>query len=257
MRFAGFDIGSRTLKLVILNENGMIEEKILPNKYNFELQVKDLLPPDSYDYLVGTGYGRHYFDNWENAETISEIKAFAAGVNWYHKGELTILDIGGQDTKAISLDPAGKMKKFAMNDKCAAGTGRFLEIMAGALNLELSEFGNIALTAKRAEKINNMCTVFAESEVISTLSRGALASEVALGIHNSIVERAIGLLNRVGISQSLVFVGGVAKNPALAYLFRQRLDGEVIVPENAQLMGAWGSAIIARKLWRQNNDLSG
>lgn len=257
MRFAGFDIGSRTLKLVILEDEILVSEVILPNNYNFEQQVKELLPPGSYDYLIGTGYGRHYFDTWEKADTVSEIKAFASGVHWHIPGELTLLDIGGQDTKAIALDIKGRINKFVMNDKCAAGTGRFLEIMAGALNLEIAEFGNIALTAQQAEKINNTCTVFAESEVISMLSRGAKVSEIALGIHNSIVDRALSLLHRVGVYKRLILAGGVARNAAIVELLKQRLGKEVIVPPRAQLMGAWGSALLAAKEWRQKNDLSG
>ncbi|MCF7911421.1 MAG: acyl-CoA dehydratase activase [Candidatus Cloacimonetes bacterium] len=248
MRYAGFDLGSRTLKLVIMEDDKLVWQQVMPNQYNFQKQVQAMLPAGSYDYLVATGYGRHYFDNWQNAATISEIKAFAAGVNYIHSGELTILDIGGQDTKAISLDNRGKIKKFVMNDKCAAGTGRFLEIMAAALNLEIAEFGDIALTASYAEKINSMCTVFAESEVISTLSRGAKPADVALGIHNSIVDRACGLVRKVGINGKLIFVGGVARNSAVAHLLQKNLDSEVIVPPDAQLMGALGCAVLADKM---------
>lgn len=256
MRFAGFDIGSRTLKLVILENDRVIEKKLMPNKYDFDKQVNEMLTDCEYDYLVATGYGRHYFDDWEKTETISEIKAFSAGVNWHYPGELTILDIGGQDTKAISLDKNGRMKKFVMNDKCAAGTGRFLEIMAAALNLDIGEFGSTALLAEKAEKINSMCTVFAESEVISSLSRGADPKEVALGIHNSIVDRAIGLINKVKAGDRLVFAGGVSRNPAVAEQLEQKLGVELIIPENGQLLGAWGSAVLAKQKWEKKNDIS-
>jgi len=155
----------------------------------------------------------------------------------------TILDIGGQDTKVILLDKNGRMQKFVMNDKCAAGTGRFLEIMANALNYRIDDFGKSAELAISDEKINNMCTVFAESEVISLLSRGAKREEVARGIHRSIVTRSISLLQKTGIEGKIAFVGGVAFNPAMKHLLEEELGIPIIVPENPQIIGALGCAI--------------
>lgn len=188
----GIDLGSRTAKIVVSEASKIIKTEVIKNTFNHAETTARLLSGIKYDHLTATGYGRHYFDEKENCTIISEIKAFSIGVRHFYPEARTILDIGGQDTKVISLDARGRMKKFVMNDKCAAGTGRFLEIMAHALNYEMAEFGLAALSADKSEKINNMCTVFAESEVISLLSKGASRQAVALGIHKSIASRALG-----------------------------------------------------------------
>lgn len=157
----------------------------------------------------------------------------------------TILDIVGQDTKAISLDAAGNLLKFEMNDKCAAGAGRFLEIMAMALRFDLNEFGENALAAADSENVNSMCTVFAESEVISLLATGADRQKVARGIHQSVIRRAISLIKRVGIKGEVAFVGGVAHNIAMKRLLEDALDRKVFVPSNPQIIGALGCTFLA------------
>ncbi len=146
------------------------------------------------------------------------------------------------------------MKKFVMNDKCAAGTGRFLEIMANALSYRLDEFGDAALEAEKAEKVNNMCTVFAESEVISLLTRGADRRHVARGIHESITGRAIAQLQKVGIKGTIALVGGVAYNPAVRKILQEELKREIFTPVNPQIMGALGCVFFAKQKMRKNKE---
>ncbi|MFH1157223.1 MAG: acyl-CoA dehydratase activase, partial [Pseudomonadota bacterium] len=156
----------------------------------------------------------------------------------------TILDIGGQDSKAIALTDTGKVKKFEMNDRCAAGTGKFLEIMARNLGFSIDEFGQAGLEAQNDLTINSMCTVFAESEVTSLIARGADRKEIARGLHLSVVKRASGMINRISSQGPIVFSGGVAKNPCMRKLLSMSLGREIHVPESPQMMGALGAALI-------------
>ena len=169
---AGNDIGSRTIKLVLFSEGEIIDSKVVDNSYNTIEICKKLLERKKYNKIIATGYGRHLFADYFQAEVISEIKAFTIGVNYLFPQVRTILDIGGQDTKVISIDDFGKVKKFEMNDKCVAGTGRFLEIMSMTLRYNLDEFGEAAVSTFEKENISSMCTVFTESEIVSMLGRG-------------------------------------------------------------------------------------
>lgn len=243
MKSAGIDIGSRTIKLVVI-ENGTIT-LVRKGENSFDpLKVcAEFLKNVDYDVITATGYGRHLFEQHYPCEVISEIKAFATGAKHLFPTCRTILDIGGQDTKAISLAADGKLLKFEMNDKCAAGTGRFLEIMAMALGYSLSDFGRAACSAEKSEKINSMCTVFAESEVISVVAKGAARHEVALGIHQGIAIRALGMLQRVMIQPDVAFVGGVAFNPCMRNLLQEKLGESALIPEDPQIVGALGCAL--------------
>ncbi|KAB2872122.1 MAG: 3-hydroxyacyl-ACP dehydratase [Bacteroidales bacterium] len=241
---AGVDIGSRTIKVVLHDGQRKIHSEVRENTFNTLEVCKSMLEGLNYDSITATGYGRHLFADRYNATTISEIKAFAIGINNCYPNVRTILDIGGQDTKAITIDEKGNVKRFEMNDKCAAGTGRFLEIMAMALRYEIDEFGEKATHAKEAAKVNSMCTVFAESEVISQIANGANRENIARGIHESIVKRSIMLLNRVGIDGDIAFVGGVAKNSAMLSLLEKNLKRKIYVPDNPQIIGALGCAIV-------------
>lgn len=158
---------------------------------------------------------------------------------------MSVLDIGGQDTKVISLGQAGKVVDFEMNDKCAAGTGKFLEVMARALGFELEEMAQAALLAPRGVTISSMCTVFAESEVTGLVHRGEDRPAIARGLHESIARRTVSSLRRVGAKGPLVFAGGVAKNAAMVELVRTGMGVEVLVPEQAQTVGALGAALVA------------
>ncbi|MCK9227740.1 MAG: acyl-CoA dehydratase activase [Syntrophorhabdaceae bacterium] len=245
MRAAGIDIGSRTVKFVIIENGTIILTRKCLTSHDPLTAVRSVIDDAEYDMLIGTGYGRHLIREHLDCTVISEIKAFAIGANAIRPSSRAILDIGGQDTKAISLNNKGEMTKFEMNDRCAAGTGRFLEIMARALGYTLEEFSEAALSAKRAENINSMCTVFAESEVISLTARGALRHEVARGIHKTIVGRSTALLRRVAPSGEIFFAGGVALNNCVRKLITDELGRAVFVPPDPQAVGAYGAALYA------------
>lgn len=240
---AGLDIGSRTIKLVVANDGIIVRRRVEENSFK-PLEITDfLLDGIDYDTIYATGYGRHLISRHLNCANISEIKAMALGAHALFPECRTILDIGGQDTKAISLDENGCLHKFEMNDRCAAGTGRFLEIMAMALGYLLDDFSFSAQSASKAEKINNMCAVFAESEIISLVSQGADRGEIALGIHQAIARRTITMLNRISVRSDLVFVGGVAKNRCLREILEKQLKVHIKVPEDPQIVGAYGCAL--------------
>lgn len=247
MRAAGLDIGSRTVKLAVIENGSMVVQRKALTSHDPLGAVRELARRVDYDALVATGYGRHLIKEHLDCPVISEIKAFALGAKAIHPTCRVILDIGGQDTKAISLNDTGELNKFEMNDKCAAGTGRFLEIMANALNYSLDDFSKAACAAQQAEKINSMCTVFAESEVISLTAQGARRDEVALGIHKAIVSRSIALLKRIAPSGEVLFAGGVALNKCVRLLIAGELKRPVIVPPDPQIVGAFGAALFAAK----------
>ncbi len=246
MRVAGIDIGSRTVKLAILEDGKLVLSRKTLTSYNPLETAKELIGDAAFDTLTATGYGRHLIKGHLDCPVISEIKAFAVGSRFFSQDCSSILDIGGQDTKAISLDSDGNMRKFEMNDKCAAGTGRFLEVMATALGFSLEEFAQAALSAEKAVKINSTCTVFAESEVVSLTAKGVPRNEVALGIHKAIVSRSAGLLKKVAVPGKIFFAGGVALNECVRVLLEQEMTGPVFVPSDPQIVGAVGAALSAR-----------
>jgi predicted CoA-substrate-specific enzyme activase len=240
---AGLDIGSRTVKLAVVDNNRLVHHRVVENSFKPLDITTRLMEGHSYDTIYVTGYGRHLLSRHLNCPEISEIKAMALGAHAFFPGCRTILDIGGQDTKVIALDENGRLHKFEMNDRCAAGTGRFLEIMAMALGYSLEEFSRSANSSRKAEKINNMCAVFAESEVISMVSQGADRAAVAMGIHQAIARRTITMLNRISLKPELVFVGGVANNDCLRKLIEKQLRLQLNVPECPQIAGAYGCAL--------------
>lgn len=248
MFFAGIDIGSRTIELVTIDESGEMV-------YNFQAdtgfdpltQAREFLSQVNADRIMATGYGRNLFEIAFASSTVTEIKAHARGARAFFPDARTVLDIGGQDSKAIAMFANGKVKKFEMNDRCAAGTGKFLEIMAQALGFSLEEFGRQALAADNQINISSMCTVFAESEVTSLIARGTDRREIALGLHMSVVRRAIAMLGRVAPQDEVVFTGGAAKNPCLCSLLEDRIGRKVLVPEDPQLVGALGAALLAKE----------
>jgi predicted CoA-substrate-specific enzyme activase len=243
MRNVGVDIGSRTVKLVAVQDGEVTLSRKADSTYDPFNVCSELLKDIDYDNVIATGYGRHMFRERFGGQVISEIKAFAVGARVLFPGCRAVLDIGGQDTKTIFLDKNGRILKFEMNDRCAAGTGRFLEIMAAALRYPLSEFGEAALQAERAESISSMCTVFAESEAISLLTRGSHREEVALGIHKAISQRTLSMLGRLPSIQGLVFAGGVAYNQCVRQLISDKLGISLLIPSEPQIVGALGAAI--------------
>jgi len=246
MKTAGIDIGSRTIKLVTVEGEKILHILISDSTHDPLEQCKSLMAQTSFDRILATGYGRHFFETQFDVPTVTEIKAFARGAKAIFSNCRTILDIGGQDTKAIALDERGNVSKFEMNDRCAAGTGMFLEIIARTLGYNLEEFGKEALKAEGNIQINSMCTVFAQSEVISLLAKRQKREDIARGIHMAILNRTLSLLKRVSTTPDIVFSGGVAKNPCLKYLLGDALGCEVKVPEDPQMVGAYGAAMIVQ-----------
>ncbi|MFH0801570.1 MAG: acyl-CoA dehydratase activase [bacterium] len=245
MNCAGIDIGSRSVKVVLLRDREISLVRKAENTFDTLKTCRELLDGLSFDKIIATGYGRRLISAHLGCESLNEIKAFCLGGAFLFPSCRTLLDIGGQDTKAISLSSEGRLNKFEMNDKCAAGTGRFLEIMALALGFPLPEFGEAARSAARAERINSMCTVFAESEVISTIARGKVREEVALGIHQAVIGRTMAMLERIKISRDLVFAGGVALNSCMRALLESAVGFPVLTPEDPQIVGALGCALYA------------
>jgi len=247
MRYAGIDIGSRTIELVVLRKGEIIESKQSDSGFDPMTRARELLEGVEHDHIMATGYGRHLFELSFDTPTVTEIKAYAVGANALFPDVRTILDIGGQDSKAIAVNDEGKVIKFEMNDRCAAGTGKFLEIMAQALGYSLDQFGMEALKATKDIQISSMCTVFAESEVTSLVAKGEERREIALGLHRSVVRRAVGMLKRVFCDGNILFAGGVAKNSCMCSLLEDALEQKITVPQNPQMVGALGAALLSSK----------
>jgi len=243
MRYAGIDIGSRTVKLAVIENGRLVFSRKSVTSYNPLETARDLLKGVSFDTVIATGYGRYLIKGHLECPVISEISAFVRGARFFSSGCRSILDIGGQDTKAISLDTNGNLCKFEMNDRCAAGTGRFLEVMATVLGFTMEEFPAAALSATTAVRINSMCTVFAESEVVSLTSQGVNRNDIALGIHKAIAGRSAGLLKRVAPPGKIFFAGGVALNECVKILLENEMGSPVFVPPDPQIVGAIGAAL--------------
>lgn len=247
MFVAGLDIGSRTIALVELDDGHVVRQEVVDTGTDPIANSRQLIGERTYDRLVATGYGRHLALNSGLAdEVVTEIKAYALGAYHLYPDVQTVLDVGGQDSKAIRVAPGGAVARFEMNDRCAAGTGRFLEHMALALGLTVEQLGPHALAAGgSAARLSSMCTVFAESEVVSLIGRGEDSRRVALGIHNAIVGRLSAMVRRVGLGQRFLFAGGVAYNPCLRWLLAEELGMSLTVPDNPQTVGALGAALCA------------
>ena len=249
MQFAGIDIGSRTIELVIVNETGDIVFSTQSDTgFDPMAEARKMINGVSYDRIMATGYGRNLFEMSFDAPTVTEIKAHARGARAFFPDALSILDIGGQDSKAISLFSNGKVKKFEMNDRCAAGTGKFLEIMAKTLGFSIEDFGREALPAQRELNISSMCTVFAESEVTSLIAKGHNRREIARGLHASVIRRAAAMISRVSSDGDIVFTGGVANNPCMRQLLEEKLGRKVLCPDDPQFVGALGAALLAGEI---------
>jgi predicted CoA-substrate-specific enzyme activase len=250
---AGVDVGSTQTKAVIINENKEIVGRALAdtganvmlaaqNTFQQALSNDDLRE-EEVEYVVGTGYGR-YKVTFGNTQ-VTEISCHGRGAAHMFPNTRTVVDMGGQDTKAIRVAPNGEIVDFCMNDKCAAGTGRFLGAASSALDIPLSALGPTALRGERAVKISTTCTVFAESEVLSWLGKGKKIEDILLGVHKSIAARSAGLVRRVGIEEEVTFTGGVALNLAMIETLNQRLGVKVNVSEESHFMGALGAALFA------------
>lgn len=245
MRVLGLDIGSRSIDAVWLEDDRIVDWAVADSGYDPGSASAVFVERDAHDLLVATGYGRHVAKERFGCSAVTEITAYGLGAAALFPNAASVLDIGGQDTKVISLGHAGRVVDFEMNDKCAAGTGKFLEVMARALGFSLEDMAEQARKAETGIAISSMCTVFAESEVTGLVHRGEDRARIARGLHEAIAKRTLGSLKRVSATGPLVFAGGVAKNPAMVDLVANGFSGEVLVPEEAQIVGAYGAALSA------------
>jgi len=258
--YAGCDIGSTTGKALILDDNNIVSTAVIQAEIDPEVTAKIVLEKacrningfpeiENLAYLVGTGYGRSEIPFAD--ENISEISCHALGVYHCDPEIKTIVDIGGQDVKGISIDSDGSVLEFAMNDKCAAGTGRFLEMMSKTFRMDLAEFSALSLQAKKTIPVTSQCSVFAETEVISLLSRRNPPADIAAGIQAAVAKRSFTLLKKVGVRPKITVTGGCSKNEGLLKALKKRLRMEITpLSVDPQLMGALGAAIFARRKGR-------
>ena len=255
MIVAGCDVGSLTGKAVILKNGEILSYSIVPTTPKPERTAKNAMDKalengklslDEIEYIVGTGYGRVKIP-FANSE-VSELSCHGKGAHSLIPSIRTIIDVGGQDCKVIKVSKDGKILDFAMNDKCAAGTGRFLEVMAKTLELKLEELGPMSLQSKSQTKITAQCSVFAETEVVSLMADGIEVTDIVAGIHDAIASRIMSLIYRVGLEEDLTITGGVAKNTGVVAFLEKKLGIQAKkLPVDPQLMGAFGAALTAKE----------
>ncbi len=253
--FAGVDVGSLSTDVVLIDEQGTIAgQAVVATGASIARAYAEAMKSalasacaiaSEIAFTVSTGYGRERVP--ASDLSLTEIGCHARGARQLFPDAVTVLDIGGQDSKVIRIGPNGRVSDFAMNDKCAAGTGRFLEVMARTLELDLEQMGERALQSTRPLSVSSMCTVFAESEVVSLIASGAAPADIAWGIHTAIADRIAALADRVGVVQPVVMTGGVAKNRAARKAIEERLRVRLLVPEEPQIAGALGAALFARE----------
>ena len=249
----GIDIGSSSSKAVILKDGAELVSSAVvqvgtgtsgPARVMEAVFENIDLKPEDIDYTVATGYGRFSVDNAD--KQISEISCHAKGIFYLIPTARTIIDIGGQDAKAIALNDKGNITQFYMNDKCAAGTGRFLDVMSRVLEIPLDKMGEAHFKAKEWASVSSTCTVFAESEVISQLSKGLTRESIVAGVHKSVATKACSLVRRCGdIKNDVVMCGGVAQNPGAIDAIEKELGQKITVAPNPQITGALGAALLA------------
>lgn len=250
---AGVDIGSLTAKAVLLSYQGeLLSYSIIPagmvNREAAQACLAQALEKAHIEAanlgpVVTTGYGRSLVKFSDR--NITEISCHARGAHWLMPHVRMVIDIGGQDSKVIALDNEGQVANFAMNDKCAAGTGRFLEVMARALGVALEAMGALSLTSSQPAQVSSMCTVFAESEIISLMAHGCSTVDIIAGLHEAIGRRMVSMVKGVGLRHPIMMSGGVAKNQGVVQVLSRLLKNEVLVPEEPQTVGALGAALFA------------
>lgn len=255
MMVLGIDIGSRSIEVIALHQGKVVEKRYGATTFNPIEQIKSLLADLKPLMAVATGYGRNLVQDLDlgfPVETITEIKAHGLGAHHLFPQGRSVLDIGGQDTKALSLMSLGRVGKFEMNDRCAAGTGKFLEYSAQIFQIPIEDFGDYALLGDNPPIINSMCTVFAETEATSLMAQGVKPENIALGLHLAIARRTVNMLNRVGFVPPLIFVGGVAHNPCMVKLLSAQTKttiGETLfIPQEPDMTGALGAALWAQEI---------
>jgi (R)-2-hydroxyacyl-CoA dehydratese activating ATPase len=253
MIVAGCDVGTLTTKAVILKKKSIVGYDIVPTNAAPDKAAKQAMDNalkkaklsfKKVKFCVGTGWGRKKIDF---ADKVSgEVPCFVRGAKWFIPTVRTIIDVGGQTITLVILNDRGKVLDHAVNDKCAAGTGKFIEIMAEALELDIDDIGPLSLESKKNITISNQCVVFAESEVISHVNNGEDAADIAGSIHQSIVSRMVTMVNRVGLIEDVCITGGVAKNTGIVRRLEDMLDTHILkIPEDPRIVGSLGAAVIA------------
>ena len=260
--YAGIDVGSTMTKAVILNQ-GIIasiigptgpEQRRLANKVMEEALKKAALSFQAITYIVSTGYGRINVPFADKQFT--EITCHAKGIASLFPKAKTIIDIGGQDVKGIKIDATGKTIDFVMNDKCAAGTGRFIEVIADTLGVPLDKVGDLSLQSKNPAKTSNICTIWAQQEVAASLAEGVPITDLLAGVHRSLADRISRMVNRLKVEEAVIVTGGGGKNKGLLKALSEQLGREILVPEEPLITGALGAALLGKEIVgkaKQNN----
>lgn len=256
MNVAGIDIGSTTCKVVILGKTGdevkILGRSLMDTGFNHRETAQEAfsgalldagLAREDIAFIVSTGYGRKNVDF--SHRQVSEISCHGYGARHSFPNARLVIDIGGQDTKTIKIDENGRVADFCMNEKCAAGTGRFIEVIANVLRVPLENMGTMGLDRTKEISISSTCTVFAESEIISKIAQGVQKTDIINALHTAIVNRVYPMAKNLGIENDVVFTGGVARNIGVIDALGRKLNRDIRVPEYPQMMGALGAAIIA------------
>lgn len=255
MIFAGVDVGAATAKTVILSGDRVVGYSIVPTGYDVKLAAQQVTIEaigragiskslDELDYVISTGYARNAVAFADKSTT--EIICHAKGAHFMIPETRTIIDIGGQDSKAIEVDDEGNVRDFIMNDKCAAGTGRFLEVMADVLQVgSVGNMGPLSLKSENPCQISSTCTIFAESEVVSLRAEGKSREDLIAGVHEAIASRVAAMAKRLRIIPRVIFTGGVAKNVGVKMALEKEFGMDIMVPEEPQIIGALGAALLA------------
>jgi predicted CoA-substrate-specific enzyme activase len=251
--FLGVDLGSTTAKAVVVDDHGVIRaastvQMGAVSRQGMQRAVDQALAEaglaqEDVERTISTGYGRRLVPGAQRSYT--EITCHARGTAAMCPGVRLVIDIGGQDSKAITVDEEGLVENFAMNDRCASGTGRFYEVLARALECELDELGAMALRGTQDLEVSTMCATFAETEIVSLLAQGLPTEDIASSVHRAVASRTLALVAQVGKRTPVVLTGGVARNPAAVHFLAQALGHEVVVPEHPQITGAFGAALLA------------
>ena len=254
--FAGIDVGSTMTKALILNEVGIIiasimgptgpEQRRLANKVMEEALRRADRSFQAITYIVSTGYGRINVPFTD--KQLTEITCHAKGISSLFPDARTIIDIGGQDIKAIKIDREGKTTDFVMNEKCAAGSGRFIEVIADTLCVPLDRVGELSLQSKNPAKISNICTIWAQQEVASSLAQGIAVPDLLAGVHRSLADRICAMVNRLKVEDAVIVTGGGARNKGLLKALSEQLERDVMVPEEPLITGALGAALLGKEI---------
>jgi predicted CoA-substrate-specific enzyme activase len=256
---AGIDVGAATAKAVILSDRKILSHAIIPTGFDVVSAANEVIKLacgeidrsiDELEFVISTGYARNAVPFAD--KTVTEIRCHAKGAHFQLPEVRTIIDIGGQDSKVIRVNASGNVVNFTMNDKCAAGTGRFFEVMAKVLGLDISEMGSVALKSSHPCQISSTCTVFAESEMVSLRAQGKRREDLIGGIHKAAVSRIVAMGKSVGYERQVVLTGGVAKNIGVKKYLEDEIKMEIILPQEPQITGALGAALLADAELSQN-----